>query len=191
MKNTTLDCQFAILDVKAHRASLLQHIKAGERLPVMLVGVIDSQHSRDDGESIEFSVEVEEAVVTASPQEHLTRMGVEAAIAMAYETSFRAGWYSDPATGEPIVRNFGERLALIHSELSEALEAHRKNLMDDKLPHRSGVEVELADALLRIFDLAGAEGLDLAGALIEKNEYNRNRHDHTAEGRSTANGKRY
>lgn len=191
MKNTTLDCQFAILDVKEHRASLLRHIKAGEMIPVMLIGVIDSQHSRDDGESIEFSVNVEEAVVTASPQEHLTRKGIEAAIDLAYGTSYNAGWYHDPTTGAPIVRNFGERIALIHSELSEALEADRKDLMDDKLPHRRGVEVELADALLRIFDLAGAEGLDLAGALIEKNEYNRRRHDHTAEGRAGANGKRY
>lgn len=187
----TLDCQFAILDVKKHRAALIRHVQAGEMLPVMMFGVIDSQHSRDDGDSIEFSVNVQEAVVVTSPGEHMARKGVEAATALAYDESVKAGWYADPATGEPIVRNFGERIALIHSELSEALEAHRKDLMDDKLPHRKGVEVELADALIRIFDLAGAEGYDLSGAMMEKIEFNRTRHDHTAEGRAGANGKRY
>ena len=37
------------------------------------------------------------------------------------------------------------------------------------------VEVELADAVIRIADLAGALGLDLGGAIAEKLEYNRNR----------------
>ena len=66
-------------------------------------------------------------------------------------------------------------LALIHSEISEALEADRKDLMDDKLPHRTGLEVELADALIRIFDMAGGLGMDLGGAVEEKLEYNRSR----------------
>lgn len=43
-------------------------------------------------------------------------------------------WWQDPATGLPIKRNKGELLALIHSEVSEALEGERKNLQDDKLP---------------------------------------------------------
>ncbi len=125
------------------------------------------------------------------PHEATIREGIEAAIEMAHGTSVDCGWYHDPATGERIARNFGEQIALIHSELSEALEADRKDLMDDKLPHRKGVEVELADAVIRIFDLAGAEGYDLAGAIIEKNNFNRSRHDHTAEGRKAANGKKY
>ena len=61
-------------------------------------------------------------------------------------------WWEDPRTGEPIQRNFGELIALCHSELSEALEGHRKGLKDDKLPHRDMVEVELVDCLIRIFD---------------------------------------
>src|SRR5271157_249593 len=64
-------------------------------------------------------------------------------------------WYHSPSTGELLFLNHGERFALIHSEISEAMESHRKDLMDDKLPHRKGVEVELADALIRIFDYAG------------------------------------
>lgn len=102
-----------------------------------------------------------------------------------------AGWHNDLTTGEPIVRNFGELIALIHSELSEALEADRKGLMDDKLPHRRGVEVELADALIRIFDTAGALGLDVGSALAEKLEFNQSREDHKIEIRRGANGKKY
>lgn len=65
-----------------------------------------------------------------------------------------------------------EKLCLIHSEISEALEAHRKDTMDDKLPDRTGLEVELADAIIRILDLGSALGLDIAGACIDKHEYN-------------------
>lgn len=80
---------------------------------------------------------------------------------------------------------------LIVSELSEALEGHRKNLMDDKLPHRKMFEVELADALIRLWDLAGAANLDLGGAYIEKMAYNENRADHKRENRLAENGKKY
>lgn len=68
-----------------------------------------------------------------------------------------------------------QMLSLIHSEISEALEADRKDLMDDKLPHRKGLEVELADAAIRIFDMAGGLGMDLGGAIQEKLEYNTTR----------------
>jgi NTP pyrophosphatase (non-canonical NTP hydrolase) len=80
---------------------------------------------------------------------------------------------------------------LIVSEIAEAMEGERKNLMDDKLPHRKAVEVELADALIRIFDYAGAYGLDLQGAVDEKIAYNQVRKDHTYEARLQANGKKF
>lgn len=100
-------------------------------------------------------------------------------------------WWHDPRTGQPIQRNHGELIALIHSELSEALEADRKDLMDDKLPHRKGLEVELADAMIRIFDMAGGLQLDIGGALQEKLEYNKQRADHKAENRIKEGGKKY
>jgi len=100
-------------------------------------------------------------------------------------------WWRDPATGEDIDRNNGELLMLIVSELAEAMEADRKDLMDDKLPHRKGLEVELADALIRIFDMAGARGLDVGGAIVEKLEFNANRADHKPENRLKAGGKKY
>lgn len=100
-------------------------------------------------------------------------------------------WYRDPFTGAPIQRNFGEQIALIHSELSEALEGDRKNLQDEKLPHRLATEVELADALIRIFELAGDRGYDLQGAYEEKMAYNAQREDHKIENRRKAHGKKY
>lgn len=70
----------------------------------------------------------------------------------------RAGWWTDIDTGDNILhtRNVGEMLMLTVTELSEAMEADRKKLMDDKLPHRPGLTVELADAVIRILDLAGS-----------------------------------
>lgn len=102
-----------------------------------------------------------------------------------------ARWWADLKTGEPINRNVGEMLMLVASELGEALEAHRKDLMDDKLPHRRGIEVEIADAIIRLLDMAGGLQLDVAGALVEKLVYNANREDHTREHRLSEHGKKY
>ncbi len=120
-----------------------------------------------------------------------TYHGILAAQALAHRTATNAGWYKNRETGETIERNFGEVVALMHSELSEALEADRKNLKDDKLPHRDGREVEFADCIIRILDTAAALGLDVAGALIEKNRYNITRADHQLENRAKSDGKKY
>lgn len=101
-----------------------------------------------------------------------------------------AGWYTDLDTGLPKTRNFGEVIALMHSELSEALEGYRKNLMDDHLPARRMVEVELADAIIRILDTAGAMGLDVPGAMRDKLAYNQTRADHKIENRRKDGGKK-
>lgn len=100
-------------------------------------------------------------------------------------------WWHDINTGERLKRNKGELIALMHSELSEALEGVRKNTNDDKLPHRKAEEVELADCMIRIFDYAAGFGLDLNGAFEEKMLYNASRKDHTVEHRRTENGKKF
>lgn len=100
-------------------------------------------------------------------------------------------WWADINTGEPIKRNVGELLMLCTSELAEAMEGHRKNLKDDKLPHRSMFEVELADCVIRILDICAGMGLDLEGAYQEKMAFNAVRIDHSREHRLSENGKKY
>lgn len=100
-------------------------------------------------------------------------------------------WWVSLDTGEPIVRNVGELLMLATSELAEALEGHRKSLMDDKLPHRRMFEVEIADCVIRLLDISAGLGLDLAGAFEEKMAYNAVREDHQIEARRKADGKKY
>jgi len=81
------------------------------------------------------------------------------------------------------------RLALIHSEVSEALEGVRKAIPDSHLPNLPSVDVELADTLIRIFDFCGENGIDLERAVREKFEYNQRRADHKPENRAAAGGK--
>ena len=102
-----------------------------------------------------------------------------------------AHWWVDLRSGEPIERNVGELLMLCTSELAEAMEGHRKNLPDDKLPHRDMFEVEIADTFIRLFDLCGGLGLDISGAILEKLEFNAIREDHKTENRLKDNGKKY
>lgn len=111
------------------------------------------------------------------------------------------GWWTDIGTGQDLrsygypklspTKNVGELLCLVHSEVSEAMEGHRKLLMDDKLPHRTMLEVELADAVIRIFDMAGGLALDVAGAMAEKLEYNGIRADHQIKNRQAVGGKKF
>ena len=108
-----------------------------------------------------------------------------------HQDNIKAGWWTDLKTGEPLDRNIGELLCLVHSEISEAMEGHRKGLPDDKLPHRPMLEVELADAIIRIMDMAGHLSMDLGGAIEEKLDYNKQRQDHKIENRRQDGGKKY
>jgi len=121
--------------------------------------------------------------------------------------SHAAGWWNHAKSGYDLKRVIsnpegpleellagalvGQKLCLTHSEISEAMEGHRKGLMDDKLTHRPMIEVELADAIIRAFDLAGAMGMDLPGAIAEKMLFNAVRKDHQPESRNAPGGKTY
>lgn len=121
---------------------------------------------------------------------------------MCHKASFDAGWWherrADITTHKEWLADLrddkyavGTKIALIHSEISEAMEGYRKGINDDHLVERAMVEVELADALIRIFDLAGALDLDIGGALVEKLAYNAQREDHKPGARANAGGKSF
>jgi len=107
-----------------------------------------------------------------------------------YERNVEKGFYEKP-------KNIGEMLCLIHSEVSEALEADRKDNYADK--HyiqemeaegytwkdsetsfksafekcvKNTFEDELADIMIRVMDLAAFKGIDLEFHIRQKMEYN-------------------
>lgn len=103
---------------------------------------------------------------------HFAALFVQAWRALANDVNATArakGWWDAE-------RNNGEAIALMHSELSEALEGLRAgNPLDDKLPEFDVVETELADVVIRIMDLAQARGWRVAQAVVAKAEFNKTR----------------
>ena len=118
--------------------------------------------------------------------ESITRL-----VELLHDGAKKAGWWNDVETGAPLERNKGELIALMHSELSEALEGIRKDAQDDHLPHRKSEEVELADCIIRILDYCGAHNLVIGGAVMEKFSYNMTRQDHKPGNRAKDGGKKF
>lgn len=101
-----------------------------------------------------------------------------------HSQNIKAGWWDKP-------REIGTLLMLIVSEVAEAMEGDRKGLMDDKLPHHEMLHVEIADAIIRLLDLASHKKAPIGRIVMEKLAYNRERPDHKLETRKLAGGKAY
>jgi NTP pyrophosphatase (non-canonical NTP hydrolase) len=72
--------------------------------------------------------------------------------------------------------NVGEKIALMHAELSEALEYSRKgDGPSDHIPEFSGMEEEFADVIIRIMNTAQRKHLRVAEAMIAKQAFNADR----------------
>jgi NTP pyrophosphatase (non-canonical NTP hydrolase) len=102
-----------------------------------------------------------------------------------HRTATEKGWHAEP-------RSLGEEIALMHSELSEALEEVRdsnphlyyRNQFGEQVdqshsgttPHKTeGVAAELADVIIRILDTAEERNIPVVDALLHKMEYNKTR----------------
>ncbi len=142
-----------------------------------------------DFEEVEF-----DALAMETFEKELKTDVINGLVKEIHKANVEAGWWKDAVTGKDLRDDphvIATKLLLVVSEISEATEAYRKGLNDDKLIHRSGIEVELADAVIRIMDLCGVLKLDLGGAIEEKRTYNSSRQDHKIENRAKQGGKKF
>ena len=96
---------------------------------------------------------------------------------MVHELAVKKGWW-DHVNEELTTDMILSKLALIHSEVSEAVEAVRDGKLEpwrDENGKPEGMAIELADAVIRIADLCQRLGLDLQDAIETKHDYNKGR----------------
>ena len=99
-------------------------------------------------------------------------MNINDLIKEAHENAVAHGWWEEE-------RPFPEIIALIHSEVSEALEEYRAGREPGRTLYRvcdnkpEGIPIELADVVIRILDACGKYGIDLEKAIQLKMAYNK------------------
>lgn len=84
----------------------------------------------------------------------MTKLDLNDLAKFIHKQNKELGWWDEP-------REIGTLLMLVVSEIAEAMEGERKDLMDDHIKHRKMAEVELADAVIRLLDIAGHSDLTL------------------------------
>ncbi len=112
-------------------------------------------------------------IIEKVANDELIEAGLNQAVDTMHRISIKHGFW-DSVDGE---WNPAEKIALMHSELSEALEVLRKdpNAMSEKTPDCLALAEELADTLIRIFDFCGKMHLDIGKAVVAKSHYNESR----------------
>ena len=111
----------------------------------------------------------------------------------AYRQSADKGFHdNEPTEARALLSLNAERIALIHSELSEALEELRNGKVANETyyptafeysdrvfsqyPHKpEGVPSEMADVVIRVLDFCGANNINLEAMIEEKLTYNASR----------------
>ena len=100
-------------------------------------------------------------------------MNIEQFQTEVYKVAVDHGFWEEDSI--PISTKKAEKIALMHSELSEALEGIRKPGADKYCPEFTNEEVELADCLIRMLDYSAKYNIRLVAAAVAKNEFNKSR----------------